>query len=291
MDVDSDAPWGPTGLCQPGTNHSENYFWSDGSIFIRPGDSNVIYSVTGSRLSKVSSFFADLDALPTPPTVDLTPSTLPPSEEKNQEITRQVKERGGDGKSVDSPLWVQATPTEFEVFLECLFVNNAAQDILKKRPMAFWKIALKMADFFDCPTVTEVAIRWLSVHADLDPFLRLQLAIEYHLSDWVGPAFSAIVHTPLTSLTAEQITMIGFSPYIILAETQAKITKHRTLCSLTIPPVTHSNTFCSGETTQASCAKAWAHAWWGESIKHGVAVALLHPAQMPARKSSLLSRI
>jgi hypothetical protein len=25
------------------------------------------------------------------------------------------------------------------------------------------------------------------------------------------------------------------------------------------------------------CSKAWQHAWWGESAKHGIALALVHP--------------
>ncbi|KAJ6455900.1 hypothetical protein C8R47DRAFT_1136525 [Mycena vitilis] len=73
---------------------------------------------------------------------------------------------------------------------------------------------------------------------------------------------------------------MGFSVYIILCETKAKILEHRTYCALTVPPVTHGPHCYEAD----ACRESFAHAWWGEIAKHGVAVALIHPVQIPASK-------
>jgi hypothetical protein len=120
----------------------------------------------------------------------------------------------------------------------------------------------------------------LSACNDFDPILRLQLAIRYAITEWINPAFRCLIYAPLSSLTSAQIEQLGFHAYVILAKTQSKITTHRILCALTVPPVEHGET-CDDHT---ACNKSWAHAWWGESIKHGVAVALIHPNHVPAQK-------
>ncbi|KAJ7679331.1 hypothetical protein DFH06DRAFT_974858, partial [Mycena polygramma] len=134
--------------------------------------------------------------------------------------------------------------------------------------------------FFSAPILTEMGTKWLSTHQVLHPTMRISLAIRFHVPQWIEPAFRTLTRTPLRSLTVAQINELGFSPYIILAETQAKIAEHRTFCALTVPPVIHGP-YCPHP---SSCEKSFAHAWWGESVKHGIAVAMIHPAQMPAKK-------
>ncbi|KAF7360796.1 hypothetical protein MVEN_00811600 [Mycena venus] len=74
--------------------------------------------------------------------------------------------------------------------------------------------------------------------------------------------------------------MMGFSPYVILAETKAKISEHRALCAVTTPPVTHA-AHCEDHT---ACSNSFAHAWWGEAGKTGIAIVLVHPALIPAKR-------
>ncbi|KAJ7764736.1 hypothetical protein B0H16DRAFT_427547 [Mycena metata] len=302
MDVDAETAglgasvWPiSAGACRLGSNQSLHYFWEDGSIFITLADWDIIYSVWGSRLSTFSGFFSDLSTLPQPPddpTPDPAPSvdsnmpsadsepSVPLTEKaKALQAAHKSKEEGGNGKSVTSPLKIQATPTQFEVFLECIFTQTG-DDIQTKRPAEFWMMALEMADFFDCARVRDLATQWLAGYNSLDPALRLNLAMMYAIKDWVKPAVQALARIPLPDLSPEQINLIGFSAYIILAEAKAKITEHRVLCSLTVPEVFHSK-YCGDKD---ACKKVWDHAWWGEATKHGMAVALVHPAQMPARK-------
>ncbi|KAJ7486548.1 hypothetical protein FB451DRAFT_973360, partial [Mycena latifolia] len=137
---------------------------------------------------------------------------------------------------------------------------------------------LEMGDFFDAKIVRDMAILSLEGYKEFDPTLRLSLAMQYGIKHWVDPSFRTLLRSPLPSLSSDQINMLGFSAYIILAETQSKITKHRILCSLTVPSVVHA----ADCPNAGSCTKAWAHAWWGEAVKHGVAVALIHPNQIPA---------
>ncbi|KAJ7930586.1 hypothetical protein B0H13DRAFT_2309535 [Mycena leptocephala] len=248
------------GLCRPDSNRSLHYFFDDGSIFIRLSDSIIVYCVWGSQLLQQSSFFRDLASLPIP-----APGTQQAS--------------AGDGKSEASPLALQHTEAQFEVFLECVLARFGEKS-RKHRPTIFWMMALEMADFFQAPKITKLAKKWLSRRKDLDPAVGLHLAMQYRVAEWVEPSFRALIHTPLASLSDTEIKLIGFSPYVILAETQAKITQHRALCAVLAPPVSHHSS-CDEPTT---CSLAWAHAWWGEAAKQGIAIALIHPAQIPARR-------
>ncbi|KAJ7439136.1 hypothetical protein B0H11DRAFT_2254057 [Mycena galericulata] len=268
----------PPGACQPGTNHSLNYYWKDGTMFISPDKSTTIYCVWGSRLERYSAFFQDLASLPQP--TDNTNATELASESKKpvDVVKKLAKSTGGEGLSENSPLWIQATAYEFEVFLECVFLEINSD--MTTRPVEFWQTALSLADFFDAAIVRDIAIRGLDVLQDFDPFLRLSLAIQYNILDWVEIAFRYIIRIPLPSLSSNQIDTIGFSPYIILAEAHSKITSHRLLCSLTAPPVVHSDTCTDFE----ACNNSWARTWWGELKNHGIAVALIHPRRLPAKR-------
>ncbi|KAJ7912801.1 hypothetical protein B0H13DRAFT_2327014 [Mycena leptocephala] len=230
MDVDSgsndsQSKWGPAGLREAGTNHSLNYFYKDGSVYIKPHNSSVIYCVWGSCLAKFSEFFNDLLSLANPnPTISPSGGSGADCkmEKKPVETARKkAEESGGDGKSEGSPLWTQPTEAAFEVFLECVF-SELGQDVLKTRPVAFWVIALEMADFFGAPLVTRSAKRGLSACKDFDPILRLQLAIRYAITEWINPAFRRLIYAPLSSLTSAQIEQLGFHAYVILAKTSPK---------------------------------------------------------------------
>ncbi|KAJ7170390.1 hypothetical protein C8R43DRAFT_1152947 [Mycena crocata] len=246
MDVDSQPDSFPTppGACQPGTNHSVHYYWPDGSLYIRPAGTETIYRVWGSRLD--SGFFDDLKSLPSPQPGPSTKQDINSKLKRTPQVEivkKKAEESGGNGDSETTPLWIQPDAEEFEIF---------PRDMLT-RPVAFWKKAIEMADFFDAQMVKDIAIRWLDENKGFDPFLRLELAMKYCITHWLDIGFRAIVHTHLPDLSSKQINMLGFSAYIILAETQAKIHKHRTLCALTVPPVEHHK-YCSGND---SCNKAW----------------------------------
>ncbi|KAJ7489635.1 hypothetical protein B0H11DRAFT_1912644 [Mycena galericulata] len=281
MDVDDSEAlsegWGPAGLCESGTNRSLKYFYDDASIYIRLHGSRVIYGVWGSRLARFSVFFKDLQALPLVSAIHHKTESDPPAIENATENPKP--EVSGDGKSEKTPLFIQATEEAFEVFLECIFLE-VGQDVLRTRPVIFWEHALEMADFLNSSVVTKTAIHWLGQRKDFEPVLRLQLAIRYGIKDWFDSAFRRLIQTPISSLTSDGIDMIGFDAFVILAATQSKITSHRTLCALSVPPVEHGSS-CNDS---IACNRSWAHAWWGEATKHGVAVALIHPNHLPIQK-------
>ncbi|KAJ7189049.1 hypothetical protein C8R46DRAFT_1206155 [Mycena filopes] len=315
--MDSNATPPPTwpataGRVQPGSNRSLYYFWRDGSIYLTLTDSNIVYCVWSSRLSEFSRFFEDLVALPLPPPpgTDVSPAevqkassastevkaassdegkagnsapseVLTPVTEKSKalEIAQESQKTGGNGATETTPLQIQATAVQFEVFLECLFTQTG-DNIQITRPSEFWQIALEMADFFDCDRVRTLAVEWLTASNTLDPALRLHLAMTYAVKEWVKPAVDLLLRVHLPDIPLPLIKLMGFSAYIILAETQAKIARHRVRCSLAVPEVTHG-AYCDEKDT---CRMAWEHAWWGETTKHGVAIALIHPENIPARK-------
>ncbi|KAF8130089.1 hypothetical protein K438DRAFT_1999467 [Mycena galopus ATCC 62051] len=250
-------PLPEAGRCQPGTNRSEFYFFDDGNIFIRPKDSVVIYCVWKSQLIKYSVYFQDMMmAAPKPAGTDATIASA------------------GDGVSEGSPLIIHTTEANLEVFLECIYLQLGPES-LKLRPAAFWLMALEVADLMDSSHIKAMAKESLTKSKDLHPVMRLHLGTYFIIADWIEPAFHGLLAIPLDALKIEEINLVGFSVYIILAETKAKIARHRALCALTAPPATH-NALCENPT---ECSAAWAHAWWGETGRQGVAVALVHPAQ------------
>ncbi|KAJ7159719.1 hypothetical protein C8R46DRAFT_1207484 [Mycena filopes] len=289
-----DSGWGPAGVCIAGTNRSEKYFYTDGSMFLRAEGSNAIYCVWGSRLSKFSEFFRDLLSLPLvpnepaaaveEPVAAVEEAKTPDDIKLNPETSEDIEptETKGDGKSESAPLCIQISAKAFEVLLECLF-SELGELVLKTRPIAFWALALEAADFLGSPVVTQIATQYLGARLDFHPALRLQLAIRYYIQAWIEPAFLLLIRVPLQSFTTQERLHMGFAAYTILAETHAKITEHRTLCALTVPPVEHCKG-CISAGRSDGCNKSWAHAWWGESVKYGVAVALIHPNHIPAAK-------
>ncbi|KAJ6457506.1 hypothetical protein C8R47DRAFT_1328469 [Mycena vitilis] len=268
------------GLCKGSTNHSLHYFFEEGSLYIRLTGSLVVYCLFASILAKRAAFFGDLSVLPAPTAVAVPPGSPDRKKAKAKALEDARKSwEAGNGRTEHSPLELQSTEAQFEAFIECIFMTHGPES-LQARPSEFYRMALEVADMFHAPTVIERAVVRLQACKELPPVWCLYLAIEYGVQKWIEPAFRALVRTPLQDLTVTQIREIGFSPYIILAETQAKILQHRALCALTVPPVTHG----SSCTNHDKCNNSWSHAWWGESVKHGIAVALIHPAGMPAKK-------
>ncbi|KAJ7840541.1 hypothetical protein B0H14DRAFT_2307266, partial [Mycena olivaceomarginata] len=152
------------------------------------------------------------------------------------------------------------------------------QASLDRHPASFWLVALELADFFDSSYVMNIAKQHLCSAKDLHPAARLHLVMQYRVDEWIERSFRALIDIPLHSLTLGDIHQIGFSPYIILAETKAKIAERRAFCSLTPPSVEHAAD-CHNP---VSCFHSWAHAWWGEAGKQGVVIVLVHPTRVLA---------
>ncbi|KAF8157711.1 hypothetical protein K438DRAFT_1986332 [Mycena galopus ATCC 62051] len=254
------SPFPEAGHCQAGTNRSEFYFFDDGNIFLQPKDSVIIYCVWKSQLVKYSVYFQDMMTAPKPAGAEATVASA------------------GNGVSEVSPLIIHTSGVKLEVFLECIYLQLGAES-LRLWPAAFWLMALEVADLMDSSHIKAMVKASLTKSKDLHPVMRLHLGTFFFIADWIEPAFRGLLTIPLDALKIEEINLIGFSAYIILAETKAKIAQHRALCALTAPPVTH-DALCENPT---ECSAAWAHAWWGETGRQGVAVTLVHPdQQIPA---------
>jgi len=104
--------------------------------------------------------------------------------------------------------------------------------------------------------------------------MRLYLAQNYHVVDWICPGFQALVATPTLLLTDDDIEHIGIATFIILVRTKSHIDLHRRACAVRAPPITHGDR-CYGV---EECEQEWQNAWWGEQGRPGVAITLLHPS-------------
>jgi hypothetical protein len=119
--------------------------------------------------------------------------------------------------------------------------------------------------------------------------MRLYLARNYRVVDWICPGFEELVWTPTLSLTDNDIEHIGSTTFVVLVRTQARIHIHRQACAVKAPPVTHGDGCYDAE----ECEHEWQNAWWGEQGRPGVAVALVHPylvlpAKLVAKKLDTL---
>ncbi|KAJ7113195.1 hypothetical protein C8R44DRAFT_741526 [Mycena epipterygia] len=173
MDVNTPSPPTP-GACQPGTTQSLNYYWPDGSMWISPNGSTTVYCIWGSRLARYSGFFKDLQMLPQPVEEPATAVKRKPT--PVEVVQEKAQTSGGNGSSESAPLWIQPNPGQFEIFLECVFLELGHGN--QTRSIEFWQTALEMADFFDAEKVKNIAIVGLDKHNEFDPFLRLDLAIQ-----------------------------------------------------------------------------------------------------------------
>jgi hypothetical protein len=132
---------------------------------------------------------------------------------------------------------------------------------------------LKLGEFYQAPVLVDYAIHALEQHSAFGPLLRLHLARSYGVRQWLEPAFRQLINIPLLSFSENEIAQLGLQVFALLARTHNRIVLHRQTCAVIAPPVIHD----SGCLDTEDCAKAWAHAWWGEAARPGVAIALIHP--------------
>jgi hypothetical protein len=103
--------------------------------------------------------------------------------------------------------------------------------------------------------------------------MRLYLARNYSVADWICPGFRELVVTPTSLLTDSDIEHIGIATFVLLVRTKDRIDTHRRACAVRAPPITHGD----GCYDENECEREWQNAWWGEEGRPGVAIALIHP--------------
>lgn len=114
------------------------------------------------------------------------------------------------------------------------------------------------------------AIERLPKCPDLTPCLRMELARQYDIEEWIGPSFSALVDRELNSFSPKEIEAMGMDVYVVLSQTIERIAKERLYVAYVCPD-TRKAEQCQLEEHQA-CIKDWQNSWWDGFSKH-----LLHP--------------
>ncbi|KAK6966452.1 hypothetical protein R3P38DRAFT_2590845 [Favolaschia claudopus] len=228
------------GLCKPGTDHSLYFSFPDGSLWVQLKGSRVKSCIYAHKLTTVTDFFNNLINMAKDKDAEPAFTQQGDGAESQSGTSSSIFQSSGNGQTEHAPLLIQGSEAGFEAFLECVF-GEYAHSTLYRQPAIFWLQALQVIDLYDAPPILNIANHHLSAARDLDPAIRLHLAMHYHLDEWVDAGFRGLLQIPLADLTQAQITNIGFSAYIILAEVKAKITEHRTLCALACPPVIHND--------------------------------------------------
>lgn len=132
---------------------------------------------------------------------------------------------------------------------------------------------LKLSIFYIVDTARDYAIHHLSDHPELQPALRLHLACQYNIVEWVGIAFRKLMEVSILNVTEADQDMIGNIPFRMLVRTHAKVALHRQQVAFGPPDPVH-DTDCLDH---PDCDTTWKKAWWGAVDRPGILTALLHP--------------
>jgi hypothetical protein len=146
------------------------------------------------------------------------------------------------------------------------------------------KSILGLATFLQWEDARHFAIQALSAPMmTLSPALRLSLALSFRISNWIDPAFSELMVTPLGSLTLEDFTLLGPPITHLIVTTQASIRAHRLLVAYNpFKPTSHDPT-CKKPIVRCQCN--WEAAWWDGLARH-----YLHP-DFPASPQDIISKL
>ncbi|KAJ7435446.1 hypothetical protein FB451DRAFT_1464202 [Mycena latifolia] len=231
------------------TRHSTLYF-DDGTLTMKATD-GTLYNVYRHHLIMQSDFFNGMLTLPIPdhPPVSLTGST--------KEFLDKARKAGLDGTSDETAveLPAQFTATECERFLE--FVFNTKGWTATVPELDVLCAILKTSHFFAVETGIDYAIHHLEKHAGLAAPLRFKMGKDYHLRDWIAQAFDELMTVPITELSTEDETLIGWPAYRALARAQADVADHRMTLAV-CPPVPSHVSWC---TSERFCASEWEAGW------------------------------
>lgn len=132
---------------------------------------------------------------------------------------------------------------------------------------------LKLSTFYLVDSGRDYSIHHLSSYPELNPLLRLHLACQYNIEEWVGITFRALMFMSILDVTDDDRALIGSEAYHILATTHARVELHRRRLAFGPPKAVH-DVHCLDE---SDCSKTWYQAWWGTHDRQGILTALLHP--------------
>lgn len=137
---------------------------------------------------------------------------------------------------------------------------------------------LKLSTFYLVDSGRNYSIHHLSSHPDLGPALRLHLACQYNIEDWVGVAFRKLMTMSILSVKRADEELMGHEAFRTLVRAQATVALHRSKIAFGPAKAVH-DTDCIDN---ADCGKTWNEAWWGGLDRPGILTALLHPVmQVP----------
>jgi hypothetical protein len=107
----------------------------------------------------------------------------------------------------------------------------------------------------------------------LGPSRKIQLAIEYSLTDFVYPAVVQLVDKPLRDFTEYEIEQLGSKVYHIITKAKEAIEKEARLVAAFPPPFVATASPPTSECpNHQQCISIWKKVWWNV-----IARSILHP--------------
>ncbi|KIJ33432.1 hypothetical protein M422DRAFT_264536 [Sphaerobolus stellatus SS14] len=131
---------------------------------------------------------------------------------------------------------------------------------------------LELGTFLDMHCARVTAIEQLSRISNFPPALKLSLALSFHVSEWIEPAFRQLLKTDAGSLTYGDFIILG--PYMthILMTTQFAIHHYRSSLAFHPYRLVHQTGCHSPGLEYSVCQKKWSNEW-----KQGFTPLYLHP--------------
>jgi hypothetical protein len=106
------------------------------------------------------------------------------------------------------------------------------------------------------PNVCQFCIDQLGQISNLNPGLRLGLAIRHYVPTWLEIATKQLIQRSICDLDGEAIKFIPYEAYQIIAKMHEKLITTRMILALQPPPVEHIDS-CLNGTHQNKCTRAW----------------------------------
>ncbi|EPQ55677.1 hypothetical protein GLOTRDRAFT_93257 [Gloeophyllum trabeum ATCC 11539] len=171
-----------------------------------------------------------------------------------------------EGSSDENLMVLPATieQKEFDILLEYMFRGRTAAPPSLDNLI----VILKLSTMLEIDDGRTYAIDQLSKRADLTSALQFHLGCAHHVTEWVEPAFRALMKIPFKDISREIAHLMGPDAFYILSQAHTAIRDHLNILTFyPSNPIESVHCFRPGR-----CTEAWIWKWW-----QGVAKHLLHP--------------
>ncbi|KAI5984838.1 hypothetical protein EDD15DRAFT_2374740 [Pisolithus albus] len=188
----------------------------------------------------------------------------------------------GDGENSNHAIFLEGiSMDEFEHFVSWVYhVGSATQ----QHTIASLTAILKISRLW----MIENSILWAIANLeqlDLSPAHKLELAHKYNIPGWIPLTAQALIFSPLSAISDDDVCRLGLRAYSIIAKACEMVECERKTIAAVPPGLSLDPDPSCPPNQHQHCREAWIRFWW-----HKVARQLLHPTK-PLALSGIIDYI